>query len=364
MNKSRYTRIFLFPFNKVKQGSNVVIWGKGNIGTQYYKQLESLDYASDVRWVDTASIQDEQIFIKDNKEAVFVIGISSAVVRREITKKLVDNGINEKNIINGKPLGLILSPALCICNDKIDLNILNDEIKNELKRFFELIKLKLVFDYKYVRVGADNDGGYVLLNDLPGGVAYSFGISGDVSWDDDMAGRGYELYMYDHTIEALPHINKAFHFFKEGIADSRETEELKKLETFIKRNNHTLERDMILKIDVEGAEWGVFEDISETILKQFSQIVVEFHGLCNLEKLSRYNDVLEKINKYHQPVHYHINNCGDVYWFDDKPYGDTIELTFANRTKYKFVEGKIKLPRNHDAPNCKDIPEIVIGSPT
>ena len=36
---------------------------------------------------------------------------------------------------------------------------------------------------------------------------------------------------------------------------------MKKLETFINRNNHTKERDMILKIDVEGAEWGVFENI-------------------------------------------------------------------------------------------------------
>jgi len=274
---------------------------------------------------------------------------------------LLGYGIETKYIINDKPQAINFSPSWCPRNEKKELCLFNDNIRKEINRFYDLLKLKKVNGYEFVRVGAANDGGYVMLDDLPGGVAYSFGISDDVSWDDDMASRGYEVYMYDHTIDALPYEQETFHFFKAGITGFEEGEKLKKLATFIKNNQHENNKKMILKIDVEGAEWDVFCNISTDILKQFKQIVVEFHDLHDLEKLSRYNDVLEKIIKLHQPVHYHINNCGDVYWFNERPYGNAIEVTFANKEKYNFIDEEIKLPRKQDAPNCKDIDDIIIG---
>lgn len=57
----------------------------------------------------------------------------------------------------------------------------------------------------FVRVGNAHDGGYVMLNDFAHrNIAYSIGINDDVSWDFDMAERGFDVYMYDHTIEKLP----------------------------------------------------------------------------------------------------------------------------------------------------------------
>ena len=49
------------------------------------------------------------------------------------------------------------------------------------------------------------------------GIAYSLGIADDISWDEDMAQRGYDVYMYDPTIDALPKEHQKFHFFKQGI---------------------------------------------------------------------------------------------------------------------------------------------------
>ena len=49
-----------------------------------------------------------------------------------------------------------------------------------------------------------HDGGYILLDDFhEGSIAYSFGISTDVTWDKEMASRGYDVFMYDHTIDKL-----------------------------------------------------------------------------------------------------------------------------------------------------------------
>ena len=74
-----------------------------------------------------------------------------------------------------------------------------------------------------------------MLNDFhKGGIAYSFGISNDVSWDKAMADCGYDVFMYDHTISALPEENDRFHWEKIGVAsDKTEDPQLKSLEELI-----------------------------------------------------------------------------------------------------------------------------------
>ena len=121
--------------------------------------------------------------------------------------------------------------------------------------YFELKKLlhvRRIKGFPMVRVGAKTgDGGYVMVKDfVDSGIAYSFGISGDVSWDKDMAERGYDVYMYDHTITSLPEENEKFHFFQEGIGFEFDPYgPLDTLSSYIARNNHSATKNMILKID-------------------------------------------------------------------------------------------------------------------
>ena len=62
-----------------------------------------------------------------------------------------------------------------------------------------------------VRIGRDYDGGYVMADPGEDGIAYSFGIGNDVSWDSGMARRGYEIFMYDITIDSPPSTHFRFH---------------------------------------------------------------------------------------------------------------------------------------------------------
>lgn len=50
--KRVHTSYSLFPFEKVNQGSRVVIYGAGLVGTDYVKQLKKSGYAKIVGWVD------------------------------------------------------------------------------------------------------------------------------------------------------------------------------------------------------------------------------------------------------------------------------------------------------------------------
>lgn len=57
---------------------------------------------------------------------------------------------------------------------------------NTTQEFYErlrtLLKIKKIIGKNFVRLGKHNDGGYIMVDNFTaGGVAYSFGISDDVS---------------------------------------------------------------------------------------------------------------------------------------------------------------------------------------
>ena len=144
------------------------------------------------------------------------------------------------------------------------------------------LKIKKIIGKNFVRFGKANDGGYIMVDNFHAseGIAYSFGINDDVSWDWNMVQRGYDVFMYDPTIDSLPHNHEKFHFFKEGILGIEIKEQrLNTLENFIKRNGHENKSNMILKMDVEGAEWSFLATVTSEILSKFDQMVFEFHDM-------------------------------------------------------------------------------------
>ena len=243
---------------------------------------------------------------------------------------------------------------------------------NVNQKYYELLrerlKIKKVVGKNFVRLGRPNDGGYVMVDNFkPAGVAYSFGIKDDVSWDWDMAARGYNIFMYDPTIDALPQNHERFHFFKEGILGIEIKEKsMNTLENFIKLNGHENKEDMILKMDVEGAEWSFLSTVTSETLNQCDQIVFEFHDLTKPKDQSVMNATLaciNKINKTHSLVHLHANNCGSFLILDDKIlFPDVLELTYVKTSNYELVDDEnIFLPIPIDQPNNKDCQEIPLG---
>ena len=228
-----------------------------------------------------------------------------------------------------------------------------------------LLHIAEVEGFDFVRIGRDNDGGYILLNDFQeGGTAYSFGISSDVSWDKDMALRGYDVFMYDHTIDSLPEDNSRFHWFKQGISDGTDTDDrLTTLEELIRRNHHEDKRNMILKMDVEKAEWGFLENVSAETLTKFRQIVLEFHGLNEPEYTAQILSALRKLNRTHQLVHIHGQNHGYYVSWGGHVFCNQIEATYVLRDAYTLNNNiDVSLPITIDMPAHADIPEVRLGS--
>ena len=235
------------------------------------------------------------------------------------------------------------------------------EYYRELQKLLHISKPE---GFELVRIGREHDGGYILLDDFHAGdIAYSFGICNDVSWDKDMASRGCDIFMYDHTIDGLPEENPRFHWVKLGIADGQTQDvRLKTLDELIRANHHENTRNMILKMDVEGAEWGFFEQVSSETLSQFAQMTFEFHGIPGHSNPELVLEVFRKINKTHQLVHAHANNNGNYISFGHKKFCDLFEFTYVLRSKYSFSENyDVNLPLSIDDVNIPAIPEIELG---
>ena len=121
---------------------------------------------------------------------------------------------------------------------------------------------------------------------------------------------------------------------------------------------------MILKMDVEGAEYGFLYEVNESTLLQFDQMVFEFHNLLNLcENCSDYiNAIFSKLNKTHATIHVHANNWDDVLVVDGEVYPNVIEVSYVKREAVCLNESEpVNLPNTLDRPCWKGHREIVLG---
>lgn len=239
-------------------------------------------------------------------------------------------------------------------------------------RCVEIVSLLSPMDVSegtYARIGCDFDGGYVMLDDFSNRkaeAAYSLGIDQDVSWDEAIAKRGIDVYMYDHTIERLPKGHPKFHYCKTGVTGYNKGRNLETLASIISNNNHAGYDNMILKMDIEGCEWDVFDETSSETIGRFSQIVVEFHGLSpdmSDTDFSRVKNVLCKINQTHQSIHVHANTGVSPTWIGGIVLPNMLEVTYVRRRDFghRLVANQRQFPTEIDQPTFKGRPDLHLG---
>ena len=186
-------------------------------------------------------------------------------------------------------------------------------------------------DQTKIRVGAARDGGYIMADIPSTSELFSFGIANDVRFEKSMAEAGHRCFMYDHTIEDLPdhHVNFTFH--RKGICGANTAApDLLPLGEHLKGT--TTSRSMVLKIDVEGAEWDAFATMPDDVLARFDQIVGEFHWLHELGKpdfRSVVTEAMRRISDCFTLFHVHANNCRKLAVVDGFMVADVLELSFV-----------------------------------
>jgi hypothetical protein len=140
---------------------------------------------------------------------------------------------------------------------------------------------------------------------------------------------------------------------------------MRTLEDLISQNGHQGRTDLVLKMDIEGAEWRTIEALPLSILGQFSQIVAEFHGFSDMTNIARWNrrlTVLEKLNSVHQCIHVHANNWHSPVMIGGVMMPNLLELTYVRRTDHEFRVCDRVFPTEIDQPGNPYRSDIFLGA--
>ena len=207
-----------------------------------------------------------------------------------------------------------------------------------------------------IRLGPEYDGGYVLLDESLKDVevVYSYGVE----TNSDFELRFCESYnaiarLYDHTVEEAPLKRDFFYFNKEGVGPEK-TSNCNTIGSHIKENGDD-GKQLLLKMDVEGAEWDALLQTPDSVLKLFNQIAIEVHGLgTELSRVQIYKKikVFQKINNLFYLFHVHANNYSPLHYIDGFKVPDVMELTFINKKYFNHAEYSSTIfPTEVDQPN-------------
>ena len=191
------------------------------------------------------------------------------------------------------------------------------------------------------------DGSYVILDDFKNiKIAYSIGIGKKIQFDKALADKGIDVYMYDHTIKKLPYENEKFHWKKIGIGGNAYiSHNIQTLTDMMKDNGHLNEKNMILKIDVEGPEWNALNDLPEEVFKLFRFIIMEFHFFpLYPESPELAYKVLKKLYKTHQAFYVHCCHLPGSKIFGNNRFCVCLEVSYAKRSEYSFTKDKSIYP--------------------
>ena len=235
--------------------------------------------------------------------------------------------------------------------------------------------LKPKYNYDLIRIGRDNDGGYLVEKKSLENTEclISLGINDDWSFEEDfLKKKNIIIKCFDDSLDErflLKKIivqfisffyNRKFSLLKNCISNYFSFFRIKKKIQFNKKRisyndlNKILSQEtnnIFLKIDIEGHEYRILDDLLINQNKIIG-LVIEFHDYdLHLEKITKFLSLFNLTL-----VHIHGNNFAQTDLNDDIV---VLELTFSkNPIKVSDI---CVLPNKLDMPNCHNKNEVILN---
>lgn len=212
-----------------------------------------------------------------------------------------------------------------------------------------------------VRMGPGGDGSYLLPDDLEDVVAcFSPGVSDSASFEEALAERGIRSFMADGSVSSPPSANDLFDFEPVFLGVTSRPG-WTTLGDWVDRKAPA--GDLMLQMDIEGAEWTVLAQADADLLRRFRIIVLELHGLHALHQrftLPAVEDVWRKVLDDFVVVHLHVNNheFPFTYWGMEIP--PALEVTLLRRDRVVSEDATAVLPHPLDVPNSRHMPDFAV----
>ena len=216
------------------------------------------------------------------------------------------------------------------------------------------------------RIGGPTDGGYLIPDDLDNVVAsFSPGVAESAAFELALAERGIRSFMADYSVDKSPVDHVLFDFEKLFLWTHNQPGKFIRLDDWINRKGQTT-GDLILQMDIEGAEWPILADASAETLSRFRIIILELHGLDNLLTnplgIEIFKSVFLKLNEKFSVVHLHANNCCGALNYQGIQIPRVLEITLIRNDRYEG-SGEVfesNIPNLLDVPNFPTRKELVL----
>jgi hypothetical protein len=252
---------------------------------------------------------------------------------------------------------------LKIALGKVGIFVSSTTRLDSIQNFFRLIR-PLRTQHKLIRVGQTADGGYLVPNDLEGiDRCFSPGVSTSSDFELDLANRGISCYMADYSVEQPP-IQHALFQFEKKFLGSENNEKFLTLESWVAKYGSN-SSDMVLQMDIEGAEYEVIFNTPSEILNRFRIIIVEFHDLdqmLNKTSCTLIDQCFRKLLRDFEIVHLHPNNImkGKRAIYHQFEIPSVIEATFLRKDRILSSVHQTEFPHPLDLPNSTDFDDYVL----
>lgn len=237
----------------------------------------------------------------------------------------------------------------------LDKTIARSEVRDFVRGLHPMLPAKPL-----MRLGnPDGDGGYIVPDDLDGlSGMISPGVSDEVGFDLKMAERGLPVFLCDARIDCPPQKHSNFHFLKKYV-DTYNSDLTITLDDFAAQAGN--DGDLMLQMDIEGAEYRVIHAMSDQLLRRFRIMVFEFHDVssvftrCGMREIAA---AFAKLRQHHHIVHIHPNNAAAADRCGDLIVPPLLEITFYRKDRDVFSPSASVYPLAIDRDNTKHEPAI------
>jgi hypothetical protein len=213
------------------------------------------------------------------------------------------------------------------------------------------------------RYGGSNDGGYLMCENLTGdaAAAYSYGIDTEDNWGCDVSRqRGVVVHQYDCFTPHRPVCDGGrFMFHADCVGPRQATIEGRLFDTLPSQiaANGDAGKTLLVKMDIEGAEWGSLAATPDDVLDRFVQLPMELH-LRQADE-SAILDGIRRLKQHFYLANVHYNN-----WACDPAFAPIPSPAFQTLWVNKRVgvvdtdaaspapPSPLNAPDNPNAPEC------------
>jgi hypothetical protein len=261
-------------------------------------------------------------------------------------------------------MGKIVRDSISVLAHAFGYEVYKRTPRPDLLRLIEDLRPKNL-GHCLIRIGAAGDGGYLVPDDLEGiSCCVSPGVAESASFEMDLQRRGIPSILADASVEHPPP-NASGMPFERRFIGLHDEGVMTTLDAWVARHDCCVSGDLLLQMDIEGAEWTVLANVSSALLRRFRIIVLELHQLdlaaCPI--VHRWmRSVLDRLDLIFEVAHVHPNNAGTIRRIAGLEIPSTLEITLLRRDRVRHRGGLAQLPNPLDVPNDPNRSDISLAS--